>query len=94
MTQYDRIINYCKAFEYITPFEAFQELGITKLATRIGEMEAKGIARFIHGRVNGKNRYGEPVSYMRYSLMPEWLAKATDKVNDMIKEQEKKDGQA
>ena len=85
MTQYDRIINFCKSFEYITPFEAFQELGITKLATRISEMEAKGIARFIHGRVNGKNRYGEPVSYMRYSLMPKWL-------EERMKEQEKKDG--
>ena len=41
-TQYDKVYRYVKRNGSITPMEAFQHLGITKLATRISEMTANG----------------------------------------------------
>jgi len=56
MTQGERILDYIDRFGSISPMEAFSDLGITKLATRISEktMEER------------KNRYGETTRYMRY----------------------------
>ena len=67
MTQHQRIIQYMQDFGSITPMEAFSELGITKLATRIGEIAQRGhgISREME---TAKNRYGETVRYMRYRL--------------------------
>lgn len=67
MNQSERIIKYIEEFGSISPMEAFNDLGITKLATRISEMSRKGI-EFERKFVKAKNRYGEPVYYMRYSL--------------------------
>lgn len=67
MRQSDRILEYINEFGSITPFDAFYDLGITKLATRISEMSRSGI-EFEKRYVKSKNRYGEPVYYMRYSL--------------------------
>lgn len=65
MTQYDRIIDYLDTFGSISPMEAFSDLGITKLATRISEMKRNGIA--IVGEMEySKNRYGQTVHYKRY----------------------------
>lgn len=49
----------------ITPMEAFSELGITKLATRISEMKALGI-QFSQNYEGRENRFGKKVRYMRY----------------------------
>jgi len=46
--------------------EAFSDLGITKLATRISEMRKDGI-EFEQVWECSKNRYGDDVRYMRYS---------------------------
>lgn len=67
MTQSERIIAYIKEYGSITPYEAFADLGITKLATRISEMTAEGI-EFNKVMETSKNRYGQNVHYMRYSL--------------------------
>lgn len=67
MTQCERILAYLKRFGSISPMEAFRDLGITKLATRISEMRNEGY-RFIQEYEQSKNRYGEPVRYMRYYL--------------------------
>ena len=64
-TQYDRILNYLKEHGSITPMDAFQELGITRLAARVFEMERKGI-RFDREVECGKNSYGKKCHYMRY----------------------------
>lgn len=67
MTQRDRIRQYMEDFGSISPTEAFRDLGITKLATRIGEMIAEGTKiEKIHE--TGKNRYGDPVWWTRYRL--------------------------
>ena len=41
-TQYDQIYQFVRKNGSITPMQAFSELGVTKLATRISEMTADG----------------------------------------------------
>lgn len=43
MNQWEKIIQYINDFGSISPMEAFSDLGITKLATRISEMRKDGI---------------------------------------------------
>ena len=65
--QRTRILEYLREKPGITPMEAFGELGITKLATRIGELiEAGYDIRKVW--VTDVNRYGERVRYMKYYL--------------------------
>lgn len=66
MSQHERILDYINTFGSISPMEAFNDLGITKLSTRIGEMRADGI-NFNQEWEIRKNRYGEKVRYMRCS---------------------------
>ena len=49
----------------ITPMDAYSELWITKLATRVSEMKAMGI-RFDQAYESRKNRFGKTVRFMRY----------------------------
>ena len=65
MTQHERILQYLDTFGSITPFEAFADLGITKLSTRISEMRKAGI-QIDDELVFSKNRYGEPTHFKRY----------------------------
>lgn len=68
MTQYDLILKYMKDFGTISPYEAFRDLGITKLATRISEMRKNGY-EFNSEWVTTTNRYGQEIRYKRYSLL-------------------------
>lgn len=70
MSQCERIIQYMKDFGSISTMEAFKDLGITKLATRISEMKADGM-EFDQRTEKIRNRYGERVYYMRYWLKGE-----------------------
>ena len=56
-TQYDDILRYLAEFG-----------SITKLATRVSEMRTRRGIEFEKRIVKGKNRYGNTVHYMRYSL--------------------------
>ena len=67
MTQKELVIQYITDFGSITPMEAFGDLGITKLATRISEMRKEGM-QFKIDMVKRKNRYGKPVRFARYSF--------------------------
>ena len=67
MTQCDRIIDYIKQFGSITTNEAFTDLGITRLASRIHDLTVDGYD-FERQTESGKNRFGEKVHYTRYSL--------------------------
>ena len=67
MTQRELILQYIKDFGSITPMEAFADLGITKLATRISEMRKDGM-EFRIEMVHIRNRYGKPVHFAKYSL--------------------------
>ena len=71
MTQKERILNYIDQFGSITPLEAFKDLGITKLATQISLMIRQDGIEFKKEFEKSKNRFGEPVHYMRYSFPKE-----------------------
>ena len=66
--QESRVLEYLKCHELISPWVAWEVLGVTKLSTIISEL------RRIHGLDIAKipaesvNRYGTPVRYMTYSL--------------------------
>lgn len=65
MTQHDLILAHLDSYGSISPFEAFTEYGITKLATRISELKRLGY-RFTSVMVEQENRFGQPVRFMRY----------------------------
>ena len=67
MTQCEQIIDYLHKFGSITPMEAFADLGITKLATRVSEMRKDG-REFKIETVKSTNRFGKTVRYAKYSL--------------------------
>ena len=66
MTQRELIHKYLDDFGSITPMDAFRDLGITKLATRISEMRSDGEEFKIDYEVS-KNRYGKSCRFARYS---------------------------
>ena len=68
MSQKELILKYIKDFGYITSFQAYADLGITQLATRIKELKAKGY-EFKTEDVKTKNRYGKPSHYYKYYLI-------------------------
>jgi len=68
MTQHEMILDYVKTFGSITPMDAFMDLGITKLSTRIGELEKYDVAHFNHDRETRKNRFEKKVTYCRYTF--------------------------
>ena len=63
--QQKQILDYIACFGSISPMEAFADLGITKLSTRISEMRMMGI-QFDQTYEGGVNRIGRKVRYMRY----------------------------
>lgn len=65
--QHKRILNYLMTHKSITPINAFDALGITKLSTRISEMKDLGYI-FIQEMDESLNRYGEKCRFMRYWL--------------------------
>lgn len=70
MTQKKMIIEYMEKNGGITSMEAFRDLGITRLASRIHDLTVDGydIARKDEVSVN---RYGETTRFTRYSLAKE-----------------------
>ena len=68
MTQKERVKEYLQNHEEITPMDAFQELGITKLATVISSMIREDGEPIQKTWKRSTNRYGEPVLFMSYRL--------------------------
>ena len=67
-TQKDLILRYMADFGYITSFQAYSDLGITQLATRIKELKEMGYT-FKTEPQKANNRYGQPVHYVKYYLI-------------------------
>lgn len=66
-TQAQRILEYIKEHGSITQFEAFTELGIMRLASRISELRRTGVQ--INSQTEKvKNRFGETCRVKRYRL--------------------------
>lgn len=66
-SQEQRILEYIERYGSISTFEAFTDLGITRLASRIFDLSQKGFD-FDREQVSATNRLGEPTYYTRYSL--------------------------
>jgi hypothetical protein len=66
-TQNQRILDYIAEFGSITQFEALQDLGVMRLASRISDLRRLGhpITSTIEPV---KNRFGETCHIKRYSL--------------------------
>lgn len=70
ITQCDRILRHLKDYGSITSLEAVNEYGIMRLASRINDLRAQGIAIVSEVRT-GKNRYGEDTHFAVYKLKEE-----------------------
>lgn len=67
MTQQERILNYLEEGKSITTLNAFNELGITRLASRIYDLKESG--HLINKKmISVVNRYDEKCSVAEYSL--------------------------
>lgn len=68
MTQNERIIRHLNEYGSITPLEALSEYGIMRLASRISDLRTRGGYDIRREMADGRNRYGEPTRYARYTL--------------------------
>lgn len=67
INQRQKIINYIRKFGSITSLDAYKDLGITQLATRIKELKEEGYI-FKTEWESSTNRFGEKTDYKRYYL--------------------------
>lgn len=67
-TQKEKIIEHIEKYGSITSFEAYMDLGITQLATRISELKEKGY-EFETEWITKKNKDGAVVSFKKYYLV-------------------------
>lgn len=67
MTQKERVLRHLKDYGSITSKDAIYEYGIFRLASRISDLKKDGISISTKYETT-ENRYGEKVSYARYSL--------------------------
>ena len=66
-TQSQRIIDYMYEHGGITQYDALNELGVMRLASRISELRRNGY-EIASKMVKVKNRYGETCRVKRYTL--------------------------
>jgi hypothetical protein len=67
LTQTEKILRHLRDRGSITALEAMEDYGIMRLASRVSDLKRSG--HMIHREmIGGKNRYGEPTSYARYTL--------------------------
>ena len=69
-TQRDKVLAYIRRFGFITSWQAYQDLGITQLASRLYELKQQGYV-FTKTRINTTNRLGEKTHYDEYRLVEE-----------------------
>jgi len=70
LSQKDRVIEFIKQTGSVTRIEALTELGIFELSARIVDLEKEGF-EFIKTPYTIKNKYGESVRMISYSLEKE-----------------------
>ena len=79
-TQCIKILWHLKDYGSITSVTAMQEYGIMRLASRINDLRARGVA-IVSEVVTGKNRYGETTHYAVYRLSKSEGALSTNECN-------------
>lgn len=66
-TQCKRILQYMNKFGSITTYDAFMDLEVARLASRICGLKKQGY-EIKSDFITTKNRFNEPVSFKRYYL--------------------------
>lgn len=66
-SQAEQVLDYIERFGSISTYEAFRDLGITRLASRIFDLTEQGYD-FDREMVTARNRFGDHVNFTRYSL--------------------------
>ena len=69
ITMKDRVLKYMRDFGSITTFEAFTELGCTRLSEYIRQLRLE--YNIQDEWVRSQNRYGENVEYKKYFIVEE-----------------------
>ena len=67
ITQCQRILDYIRRFGAISTLEAYNDLGVTRLASRIHNLKEQGY-NIVSSMGTAKNRYGETVHFSIYRL--------------------------
>ena len=67
VSQCEKIVRYMQQNGSITQLDALREFGCMRLASRISDLKRQGVA-VKREMETSKNRYGEPISYARYSI--------------------------
>ena len=70
ITQCERIIDYINRFGSISTIEAFNDLGVARLASRIHDLKGMGY-NIISDTKTGRNRFGEKTSFKVYRFAEE-----------------------
>lgn len=71
VTQKDRIMDYLSKFGSITSWQAYEDLGITQLATRLKELHDQRGINFKKERIYKTNRFGQKCHYDKYMIAEE-----------------------
>ena len=67
MTQCERVIDYMRKYDSITPLEAMRDLGVYRLASRIHDLKRLGhVIRTEQTKV--PTRYGTTTTISKYKL--------------------------
>lgn len=68
ITQDDRIFQHLMENDGITTWEAIREYGITRLSAVIFRLRKEGHT-IINETIYARNRYGDPVHFVKYKLV-------------------------
>ena len=66
----ERVLKYMRDFGYITTFEAFTELGCTRLSEYIRQLRRE--YQIDDEWIQTTNRYGEKVQFKKYILVKKY----------------------
>lgn len=67
-TQAHRVLDYINDFGSISRAEAMNDLGIANLPAVIEDLRHRHGYNIVTKEIKAKNRYGEPITYARYSF--------------------------
>lgn len=65
--QCERVLDYLHTNGSITQNQAFNDIGVMRLASRISDLRRNGYA-ISKKMVKSRNRYGEIISFARYCM--------------------------
>lgn len=68
MTHTDRVLKYIEDYGSITSYEAFKDLGVTRLSACIFKLRKRGYVISSEKEVS-TNRYGDTVRFSRYRIL-------------------------